>query len=184
MSLILTQWQQYLKSEDYDYLVGFVNDTMNGVKRGNEYIVLCGDKLNNSTTSANMMVNDIIDLVGSANCDLNLHTYDLNSDLNNSKNKEISLDGYSPNPDLLNRLNKKLLIFSTNKNDYDSMVSELIGGTPFTWGGMYVATQSVVPGNVITIKSDVGSMQYRHAVNARIIEFVNMTLTNKLVLAC
>jgi len=180
MSLILTQWEPYLKSEDYDYLVGFVNDTMNGVKRQNEYIVLCGDKLNHSTTSANMMVNDIIDLVGSANCDLNLHTYDLDSDLNNSKN----VNGYTPNPNLVNRLNKKLLIFSANNNDYDCMVSELIAGNPFTWAGMYDETQSVVPGNVITIKSDVGSMQYRHAVNARIIEFVNMTLTNKLVLAC
>ena len=156
---MLQHWKKYLNSEDFCYLVDFITDTTNGIKRNNEYIIFCGD----ASTGKNTLMNEIINLVGSDNCATNVHKHDLQ--------KDISTLGRVPNQELLQKLKKNLLIFQCEKksncHDYECFIDEIINGNPFTWSGMFDPSDSVIPGNVITITRNVDSMRYMHTRKAK-----------------
>ena len=40
---MLDHWEQYLTKDDFVYLTNFVTDTINGIKRKNEYVIFLGD---------------------------------------------------------------------------------------------------------------------------------------------
>ncbi len=102
---MLENWMQYLTSEDYDYIVKFVEDTQNDIDRTDRFMIFYGSGSNGKTT----LINEIVDIIGQSKCE-NLHS------LYQSKTIKLLITNDDSNFGMIKQLLSDDKILTRNKN--------------------------------------------------------------------